>query len=122
MTPTPWPQPTEPYRGPLRWLEGVPDTTELAVIGALLLAGLGLLLIARGLFGTYVRDFAGAGDPRAWQLLWGFLALGAGSGSLLLLWLQIDHLAARMGMPIALLALLLWAEVQPKRGRRRRRR
>lgn len=118
MTPVPLPQPQRPYRGPLRWLEGVPDTTELAVIAGLLVAGLALLFVAKTLFLTYFRDWVQIGDPRAWQLLWGVLTLVAGGGSLSWLWLQLEHIAARMSMPIAVLILLLMAEIRP--GRRRR--
>ncbi|MFK5636157.1 hypothetical protein [Ornithinimicrobium sp. LYQ103] len=119
MTPVPLPQPQGPYRGPLRWLDGVPDTTELAVMAGLLVAGLASLFVAKRLFLTYFRDWLQVGDASAWQLLWGVLTLGAGGGSLSWLWLQLEHIAARMGMPIAVVTLLLLAEIWPGRGRRR---
>jgi hypothetical protein len=119
MTPMPLPQPQTPYRGPLRWLEGVPEPTELAVMAGLLVAGLALLFVSKNMFRTYRRDWVQMGDRSTWQLLWALLTFGVGGGSLSLLWLQLEHIAARMGMPIAIVALLLLAEIRPGRGRRR---
>lgn len=78
--------------------------------------------MTKTLFLTYFRDWAQIGEPSAWQLLWGVLTLAAGGGSLSWLWLQLDHIAARMSMPIAVLILLLLAEIRPRRSRRHRRR
>jgi hypothetical protein len=101
-------------------MEGVPSLQELAVIGALLVGATSLLLIAWRLLRSYLRDqWSGFYDPSPWRLLWAGASAVAGGGVLWLLWSQLEHIAARMGVSVVVLVLLLVSETRSG-GKRRR--
>lgn len=101
-------------------MEGVPSLQELAVMGALLVGAAILILIAWRLLRGYVRgQCSGLSDSSPWQLFWVGVSAVAGGGLLWLLWSQLEHVAARMGVSVAVLVVLLLSEIRSG-GRRRR--
>lgn len=116
------PSPNPVYRGPLKFMDGAPTPNELLVMGALLLVGLLLLLLAWSLIRSYVRGrWNGWMDPSPWQPLWALLAAAAALTSLVVLWLQLEHIAARMGVTVVVFGALLAAETRGSGSRSRRR-
>lgn len=119
MTPPPTPRPAFPYRGPLRFMEGAPSLQELVVMGTLLLAGTILILVAWRLLRGYVQGkWNGMSESSRWQLFGMGTSALAGGGLLWLLWSQLDHIAARMGVGVAVLVVLLVSEARSSIRRR----
>lgn len=120
MSSQPPPEPSWIYRGPLGLMDWAPSSKELLLI-ALLAVGAGLLLlIAVGLARSYAfAVWKGPADPGPWQLPTAGVAALACLGLLALLWLELETIAARMGIGLGLLALLLLSEVRGGKKRRR---
>jgi len=115
------PSPNPVYRGPLKFMDGAPTPHELLFMGALLLVGLLLLLLAWSLIRSYVRGrWDGWMDPSPVQPLWALLAAAAGIASLVVLWLKLEHIAARTGVTVIVLGALLAAETRGGSRSRRR--
>ena len=108
------------YRGPLRWMEGAPSLQELAGMAALALLGGILLLNAWRLLKRYVGShWGGLPDVGPWPVLWVGVNAVAGGGLLTWLWVQLEHIGARMGTAAVVLLVLLASEARPNRARRR---
>jgi hypothetical protein len=101
-------------------MEGAPSLAELAGMAVLLLIGSMLILNAWRLLKRYARShWEGWPEAGPWPLLWvGVNAVGGG-GLLSWLWLQLEHISARMGIAAVVLVLFLASEVRPNRVRRR---
>jgi hypothetical protein len=121
MTLPPTPQPAPLYRGPLRWMNGVPSLQELAEMAGLFVGAALLLLLAWRLVRRYIRSqWNGLSDTSAWQVGGAAASALAGSVLLWLLWLQLDHVATRMGVGVGVVVLLLMSELRSGSRSRRR--
>ena len=119
MSLQPLPEPSWIYRGPLRFMTGSPSTQELLLIVGLALVGSLLLVIAFGRIRRYATAvWNGPGDPSPWWLPIAGIAGAVGVGLLVLLGLQLDSIAGRMGIGIAPLVLLLLSEGRRTTSRR----
>lgn len=88
-------------------------------MGGLALGALLLLLLAVYFFRSYGRSWSGPFGPSHRTLGGAFAALAAAGGAGWWLYLRLDHIAARMGIPVIfLLALLSAAFPQGRRARR----
>lgn len=110
--------PNPQYRGPLAWLEGAPSTDELLFMGGLSLVGALLLLLGFRLLLSYGRGWTGPMRPSHGRLGAAIVSAAAGASLLFAIWLRLDSIAARMGLPVLVLIFYLWAEL-PSRSRRR---
>lgn len=100
-------------------MEGAPSLEELAGMAALALFG-GILLLNAWLLKRYARShWDGFPDVGRWPLLWMGVNAVAGGGLLIWLWVQLEHIGARMGVAAVVLLVLLASEVRPNRARRR---
>jgi hypothetical protein len=101
-------------------MEGAPSLEELVGLAALALVGSLLLLNAWRLLKLYARShWDGSSEVGPWLLLWMGANAVAGGGLLTWLWMQLEHIGARMGIAAVVLIVLLASEVRPSRGRRR---
>ena len=90
-------------------------------MAGLLIGAALLLLLAWRLVRRYIRNqWNGPSDTSAWQVGGAAASALAGSVLLWLLWLQLDHVATRMGVGVGVLVLLLMSELRSG-GRSRRR-
>jgi hypothetical protein len=100
-------------------MDGAPSTDELLVMAVLLVVSAVLMLIAWRLVTSYARGtWNGVVAPSAWRLAWALACAACGSLLVWLLWRNLDHIAARMGIGVLLLIVLL---VNEGRGSRQRR-
>jgi hypothetical protein len=102
-------------------MEGAPSTGELLVMAALLVGSAVLVLIAWRLITSYAREiWSGLVAPSRWRQVWPLACAACASLFVWLLWLNLDHIAARMGIGLLLLLVLLGSEIRGsgrKRGR-----
>lgn len=99
-------------------MEGAPSLDELAGMAVVLLFGSLLILNAWRLLKRYARShWEGWPEAGSWPLLWIGVNAVAGGGLISWLWLQLEHIAARMGIGAVVLAFLLASEARPNRRR-----
>lgn len=99
-------------------MDGAPTLTELTILAGLLLGGVLLLLLAWQLLKRFARGhWDGLLEPSPWQPLWAVVSASGGLALLWLMWLNLESIAARMGVTVLALLLLLAAE--SRRGGRR---
>lgn len=88
----------------------------------LLVGGLLLVIVSWRLLRSYVQGWwDGPFGPEHWRAGGAALSMLAGVGLLSLLWSDLDHIAARMGLTAVVLAVLLVTELDISGGSRRRR-
>lgn len=86
----------------------------LALVGGILLLN-GWRLLKR----LARAHWDGLPDVGPRSLVWIGVNALAGGGLLTWLWVQLEHIGARMGIAAVVLLVLLVSEVRPNRGRRR---
>jgi hypothetical protein len=116
LTPSPLPRPSR--RTPWRLYAGGPTTEELWQLGGLACGALLLLLLAVHLLRSYGRSWSDPFGPGHSTLVGALASLAAAGGAGWWLYLELDHIAARMGVPLIFLLPLLRAAVPQGRGGR----
>ena len=103
-------------------MPGAPTTDELVVMALLLAGGLIMLFAGWRLLRGYGRSvMEGPLEPNHWQPAAALVCVALGVGLLYLLWRGLESVAARMGIGVLTLLVLLYAE-KPEESRSRRRR
>jgi hypothetical protein len=95
---------------------------ELVIMALLLVGGLLLVIVSWRLLRSYAQGWwDGPFGPEHWRAGGAAVSLLTGAGLLWLLWRDLDHIAARMGLTAFVLAVMLVTELDIG-GRTRRRR
>jgi hypothetical protein len=99
--------------------EGGPTPEELWQLGGVAFAALLLLLLTVHLLRSYGRSWSGPFGPSHSTLVGALASLAAAGGAGWWLYLELDHIAVRMGVPLIFLLTLLRAAFPQGRGARR---
>jgi hypothetical protein len=101
-------------------MEGAPSTDELIIMTSLCAVfAVSLLCAVRLVTGYFSASWQGPVEPSPWRLATSLALTLTGAASAWLLWLRVEHIAARMGIATLVLVMLLLAEGPEPRRRRR---